>query len=581
MLNTKLSIFITGILLVCSMSTYAQLVSTNTELATAISNASAGTTITLANATWKDVHLNINKTGTEESPVTIQAETPGLVFFEGNSYVEMGGEYIVFKDVVFQNPSNLDTDNPVVEFKSSNDCNHCTVTNIKIDNYNGTQAQEEDTFKWILLRGTHNEVSYSSFIGKHGVGSIINDNRSSTAANYHKIHHNYFADRTPVGEINDLNDQDAIRLGSSSTSLSDSYTEVYNNYFYNFSGEIEVISNKSGKNKYYNNTFDDYQGALTLRHGNGCEVYNNFFFANKNEFTGGIRVMGENHLIYNNYIEGINSKKPDGSTSGGTGGINVSNGKPNSALNEYYQVKNVSIVNNTLVNCDYGLRIGTKIKSTNTLAPENLVVANNVIYENTTKAIQLTTDPIGDLSKIEGNIKQNGAWDITTDTDFNINVSSGLLASNTGFYRVVSGSAAVDSGVGLYSFLTSDILEGERQDAFDAGAEELNAGGTMFPYSQSDVGITVGFGSNITLGIGNVIKLEQNLKIYPIPSNGAVLNISLDNRPLGNVEISDMSGRLIIKENFNLSKAVIDIQNLKAGTYIVKVQDVSKKIVIR
>ncbi|MBP1839642.1 chondroitinase-B domain-containing protein [Formosa algae] len=578
---TKLSNVLTIIVLVFKLSTYGQVVSTTAALESAISNATAGTTITLADKTWSNVQLSINKIGTENEPITIQAETPGSVFFEGNSYVKMGGAYIIFKDVVFQNPSNLDTDIPVIEFKSSNDCNHCTVTNIQIDSYNGTTAQEEDTFKWILLRGTNNEVSYSSFIGKHGVGSIINDNRSSTEANYHKIHHNYFADRTPVGEINDLNDQDAIRIGSSSTSLSDSYTEVYNNYFYNFSGEIEVISNKSGKNKYYNNTFDDYQGALTLRHGNGCEVYNNFFFANKNVFSGGIRVMGEDHLIYNNYIEGVNSKKPDGSTSGGTGGINVSNGKPDSALNEYYQVKNVSIVNNTLVNCDYGLRIGTKIKSTNTLAPENLIVANNVIYENTTKAIQLTTAPIGDASIMEGNIKQNGSWDITTDTNDNISVSSGLLGSNATFYYIVSGSAAIDAGIGSYAFLTTDILGGPRSASFDTGAEELNAGGDMFPYSQSDIGVTVGFGTDKTLGLGDIIKLEQQLKIYPVPSQGAILNIALGNQTLGLVEISDMAGRLVLAKIFNTSKAEIDIQNFKTGTYIVKVQEVSKKIVIK
>ncbi|WP_159021301.1 chondroitinase-B domain-containing protein [Formosa sp. L2A11] len=581
MIITKLSNILTAIGLMFTVFTYGQVVSTTAQLETAISNATAGTTITLANKIWTDVELSINKTGTEDKPIIIQGETSGSVFFEGNSHVGLGGAYVIFKGVVFQNASNIDTETPVIEFKSSQDCNNCTVTDIKIDSYNGTTSQEKDTFKWILLRGTHNEVSYSSFIGKHGVGSIINDNRSSTAANYHKIHHNYFADRTPVGEINDLNDQDAIRLGSSSTSLSDSYTEVYNNYFYNFSGEIEVISNKSGKNKYYNNTFEDYQGALTLRHGNGCEVYNNFFFANKNVFSGGIRVMGEDHNIYNNYIQGVNSKKLDGSTSGGTGGINVSNGVPNSALNEYYQVKNVNIVNNTFVDCDYGLRIGTKIKSTNTLAPENLIVANNVIYENTTKAIQVTTDPIGTSSKFEGNIKQNGSWDIDAGDDGNSSVSSGLLASNSSFYRITSTSSAVDSGMGSYSFLTEDILGGTRPTNFDAGAEELNAGGTSFPYSQSDVGVAVGFGGSSTLGIGEATKTNNELLIYPIPSHGDFINLSLGNQVLGNVEISDMSGRLILKTYFNSTKAELNIDALKRGTYIVKVQDVSKKIVIK
>jgi len=204
--------------------------------------------------------------------------------------------------------SNLISSNskiePIIEFRdsSNNECNNCTVTNIKIDSYNGTSAQSTDIFKWIILYGSYNEVSHSSFVGKYGVGSIINDNRSDGQANYHKIHHNYFASRTPVGVVNDLNDQDAIRIGTSTTSLSDSFTEVYDNLFYDWSGEVEIISNKSGKNKYYNNTFKDYQGTLTLRHGNDCEVYNNYFFADNNQFSGGIRVIGEGHKIYNNYI---------------------------------------------------------------------------------------------------------------------------------------------------------------------------------------------------------------------------------------------------------------------------------------
>ncbi len=66
-------------------------------------------------------------------------------------------------------------------------------------------------FKWILADGQHNEIAYNSFIGKYGIGSIINDNRNSTAPDYLKIHHNYFAGRTPINGLNDDNDQDAIR----------------------------------------------------------------------------------------------------------------------------------------------------------------------------------------------------------------------------------------------------------------------------------------------------------------------------------------------------------------------------------
>jgi poly(beta-D-mannuronate) lyase len=494
----------------------------------------------------------------------------------------MGGSYIIFRGVVFQNPSNISTGTPVIDFKASNDCNNCTVTNIKIDAYNGSSEQEKSVYKWILLRGANNEVSYSTFIGKNGVGSIINDNRSSTIANYHKIHHNYFADRTPVGTVNDENDQDAIRIGSSSTSLSDSFTEVFDNYFYNFVGEIEVISNKSGSNKYYNNTFEDYSGALTLRHGDNCEVYNNFFLARGKSFSGGIRMMGENHKVYNNYIEGTVARYPNNSSTNGLAGINIHNGILNSPLNGYYQVKNATIVNNTFVNCDLGIRVGATFSSgSQNQAPQDVIIANNIMYENTNRAIQVTTQLIGASSKYENNIKQNGTFDSfgSVTAQGNINVTSGLLASSTDFYRIVTGSAAIDHGTGTYPFLTEDIIGGSRSTNLDAGAEAFNAGGTGRPYKQSDVGVTIGFVNSASLSTNNKIKLGTNLLIYPVPVTGDVLNLALENLNLGQVQIIDMLGRTVIHTTINSPQGQINTNSLTKGTYIVKVQGVSKMII--
>ena len=503
----------------------AQTVTNKTELQAALSNASAGSEIMLANGTWDNIFIEINKNGTASQPIIIKAQNPGSVFLTGNSRVYMRGNYITVSGLVFHNPSNLvengSTIEPVFEL---NQCDNCKVTNNKIDTYNGTEAQKTLTFKWIyIVDGQHNEISHNSFVGKYGIGSIINDNRSKANADYLKIHHNYFADRTPINGINDDNDQDAIRIGTSTTSLSDSYSEVYDNYFNNWSGEVEIISNKSGKNKYYNNTFRDYQGTLTLRHGNDCEVFNNYFFANNNTFTGAVRVIGEGHKVYNNYIEGVNSFKPSGSGSNVTGGINVMNGVTNSALNQYYQVKNVQIVNNTLVNCDYAIRIGTSLGGTE--EPENLVVANNIMYNTSINAYQINTTPSGN-SIVQGNITQNGSWDLSNGTNSNQTVSNGLLESGTDFYRIIDGSPAIDASVGSYSFLNNDILGGQRNGNPDAGAEELNANGTRLPFTTADVGVKVGFLSNMSdhllTSVSTInFNIESGTKTFDINSNVA------------------------------------------------------------
>lgn len=483
--------------LITSLS-FGQLVSTEAQLQNAINNATAGTTITLANGVWSNLDISINKNGTEANPITITAQSPGQVFIEGNSTVRMAGSYIIFEGFVFQNASNLVSNNNRIDallkfrINSSTFCNNCTVRNIKIDSYNGSASQLEDSFKWIEVFGQFNEVSHSSFIGKLGVGSIIADNRSNGNVNHTRIHHNYFAERTAVGVVNDLNDQDAIRIGSSSTSLSDSFTEVYDNLFYDWSGEIEIISNKSGNNKYYNNTFRDYQGTLTLRHGDNCEVYNNFFFANNNLLSGGIRVIGENHQIYNNYIEGINSEKPDGSITRTAGAINISNGRPNSELSGYFPVINATIVNNTFVNCDFGLRMGTNVAGDLTIPPDDIVFANNIMINTSEEGVNILTTPTGS-TVYEGNINQNGDWDLTNGSNGNQTVNSGLLVNGPDFYTIPSGSAAIDAALGSYDFLSYDILGGARDTSPDAGAQEFGATGTNLPYVVADVGESIGF----------------------------------------------------------------------------------------
>ena len=481
-----------AVLFLLTISAYSQIVNDQDELSAAISGASPGTTIILADGTWNNTFIDISKSGTAAEPIMITAQNPGAVLMTGNSRVYMKGTYLTVSGLVFEEPANLIVNDagtriePVFEL---DECNNCKVINNIIDNYNGTEDQKTLIFKWILNDGQYNEIAYNSFLGKYGIGSIINDNRNSPEPDYLQIHHNYFADRTPINELNEDNDQDAIRMGSSTNSLDDSFSEVYDNYFYNFAGEIEVISNKSGQNKYYNNTFRDYSGTLTLRHGDNCEVYGNYFFAENNLMSGGVRVIGEGHKVYNNYIEGVNSVKPDGSTSNATGGINVTNGRLDSELNGYYQVKNAQIVNNTFVNCDYGLRIGTTVNDDLDQEPENLTVANNILYNTSIDAYLVETAPSGS-SISEGNI-----------TD----LTDGNLVDDGNFHRLTSESVAVDAAVGTYTFLTQDILLGNREAAVDAGAEEFGANGTKLPYTDADVGVNVGFGS----------ALSPNLSISP------------------------------------------------------------------
>ena len=104
------------------------------------------------------------------------------------------------------------------------------------------------------------------------------------------------------------------------------------NYFEHCNGETEIISNKSGENIFQYNTFFESEGTLTLRHGNRATVRGNFFFGNDKPNTGGVRIIGEDHKVYNNYFDGLRG-------TGNRSTITLMNGVSDSPLNRYFQVK--------------------------------------------------------------------------------------------------------------------------------------------------------------------------------------------------------------------------------------------------
>ena len=71
-----------------------------------------------------------------------------------------------------------------------------------------------------------------------------------------------------------------------------------------------MISNKSSGNTYRYNTVVDSR-EISQRHGNDCLYYGNYM-----SNTDGIRVYGDRHKIFNNYLEnnsiGVNMGNGDG-----------------------------------------------------------------------------------------------------------------------------------------------------------------------------------------------------------------------------------------------------------------------------
>lgn len=260
----------------------------------------------------------------------------------------------------------------------------------RLDNCLFSGSGQEETvgkdIKWVSLYGHDNEVSHCSFVDKKILGSLLVVWIDPQVVPAHRIHDCFFTHPFSLRENgSSVNGQEMIRIGTSAVSMSEVRCEVYDNYFYRCDGEVEIISNKSCGNIYRNNVFDSCQGTLTLRHGNGCTVDGNYFFGRGVANTGGVRIIGERHRVFNNYFEELAGRDQRSA-------ISLVRGVENSELYEYFQVRDAQVVFNTIVNCRSGIMANTG-SSTSTMPVVESLVAANLIVGNASGAMQAAGDP--------------------------------------------------------------------------------------------------------------------------------------------------------------------------------------------
>ncbi len=351
------------------------------ELKSAVAKALPGDTIFLKNKEWKDAAIQLKGRGTSAKPIVVLPQSLGGVVFSGNSYVQLGSEFLTFAGFHFKN--GYSPKREVISFRINNDqlANHCRVSQIVIENYSHPERFKSDT--WITLYGKNNRIDHSTFVNKLNAGPVIiaelDDERSQR--NQHSIDSNYFKGRQRFGS----NGGETIRIGVSRYSLTASQTQIRYNYFEQCNGEVEIVSIKSGENNVSFNTFFECEGGLVLRHGSGNVVSGNFFIGNNKPFTGGVRVINPKQTVVNNIfyeLQGNNFRAP----------LAVLNGVPNSLINRYYQVKDALIEKNTFINCS-NILFGAGKDAERTLGPENVVFKNNLILS---KNDQFYTDANAD-----------------------------------------------------------------------------------------------------------------------------------------------------------------------------------------
>lgn len=277
------------------------LVSTQTELTSALNAAQPGDSIVLKNGVWSNLNVNKqNLAGTTNAPITIRAQTPGQVAITGpNYFFDVGGHDYIVSGLTFKDENN----------------------NLKSIRFRGTNSRVYDNA--ILIGGRYNQILYdvtdsasnptSSFdhnfmAGKQDRGTLLVLDLSLNA----HIQNNYFGHRPTGGPSGQTNGWETIRIGNSNISDQSLAAVIQDNYFESSEGEAETISDKTQNNIVRGNTFKTIRkGWVTARLGGGGVYENNTFIDALGIRVGNTDDTIPDHpglTIQNNYIEGPNAK---------------------------------------------------------------------------------------------------------------------------------------------------------------------------------------------------------------------------------------------------------------------------------
>jgi poly(beta-D-mannuronate) lyase len=254
------------------------LVTSLSQLQSAINAATAGTTITLANGTYavpSGSPITVSgRNGSSSAPIVIQAESRGGVTLTGSqSFVMSNSSYITVSGFVFKQTSTLDL---------PSSCTRIRIT--RNDFQLGSAASH-----WLVVRGDDVKVDRNVFHDKSTIGCyLVIDGPSSTVmAKRTYILRNHFRDHSYSGS----NGGEPIRLGVSSRALDVAAATVEYNLFERANGDPEGISVKSSGNTIRYNTLRSSTGGIVLRHGNGNRVESNYLLSGAN----GIRKRPPDH----------------------------------------------------------------------------------------------------------------------------------------------------------------------------------------------------------------------------------------------------------------------------------------------
>jgi len=415
-------------------------VSSIADLQIAIRNAKPGDIILLKNGVYTTTaDIMVDKIGTASQPITIAAQNAGAAEITGSGGFNLvnPAAHIIIRDFKFTHAAS--------KARSSAGSSFCRWTN----NIFETPGDGED----LTIAGNDNEVDHNTFQNKNAMGRFIAiRGNGGQIAERLTIHHNYFKRHKDQGGKNGA---EAFQFGLSGFSLSFSNSIVEYNLFEDCAGENELISVKASGVTLRYNTIRNCPAQFTLRHGNKCQVYGNYFIN-----TPGLRIFGDDHVIYSNYFENCNPA------------INIGNGDGEVAdgaqLTAHDRPDRVLIAFNTLVNNKTNITQGAR---KNGLGATYITIANNLIQGGGPAAS--ISGPYTHATW-QGNIIFNteSAGDMTEES-YKI-VDPKLQKDASGEFHLQVGSPAANAAIGNFISVTTDMDGQKRIAPYNIGADEIS-----------------------------------------------------------------------------------------------------------
>jgi hypothetical protein len=418
------------------------------SLAAALGAAKPGDCLVLADGSY--TAGTIKTAGTAAMPIVIRAANRGKAVFAKGA-LHMTATWTTIEGITWTSSGTV----------TLTDCQHCRLTR-------WTMKPVGITDTWITITGTTsdgNRVDHGDFGPKNNKGRVILPTGTEPIlAKNTRIDHNYFHDGAPTGS----NGFDTVALGAVGAwgDYQDSFSVVEDNLFVNCDSDEEIVSIKTSSAIVRHNTIRTSNGMLSIRSGTKNQVSGNYILGGGKAGTGGIKMYEDDHLIFNNYVDGVPGYP-----------LLIGSGTPRGPGFSHAQVRRAKIVHNTFIVTGQPVLIGHG----SPLPVEDTTIADNVIV-GTKTLIGISVAPLN--MTYQGNIA-NGTLGIPAMAGEFKMIDPQLV--KTGEVMVPGPmSPVIDAAVGSFPFLTEDI-DGNPRSKPDVGAFEVG-GVRKGPLTQADVG---------------------------------------------------------------------------------------------